>query len=494
MEMEMEPKRKSKRFNLYLAVMAANVGAFSLGSLYNWTSPALPKLSAADSWLPITTTQASWIGSLIGIGSIFGPFIGGVLVDTVGRKGSMILAVLVGLVAWAMLYFTTAVWHIYISRIIGGIGGGIVFTCVPLYIAEIAEDDIRSALGSTLNFFFASGYLIEYIFGPWVSHWNLILISCVAPILFFIMCPFIPESPYYYILKDDIENAHKSLKKLRTGWPKKDIEMELEVIKESVQEAMREKGTLLELVATPTNRKALLLSCGAMTFQQMSGINVVLFYSETIFNLAGDITVGSWVIKSSSSTIVVAVILIIFAGVAMPLTKMYGIRNMLITSAAGMVGFQTITGFWFFVQYQGVDVSSTSWIPLFNLVGYVVTYSLGYGPLPTAVKGEVFPPNVKGISSAVTVGYSWGLSFVITKLFPHINEVCGMFTVFWIFSVSCFLATLFSIYLMIDTRNLSLQEIQDLLNGKRKKKTPEPVKKKKSWFPRKQVLDINTIA
>lgn len=90
---------------------------------------------------------------------------------------------------------------------------------------------MRSALGSTLNFFFASGYLVEYIFGPYVSHVNLIYISCIAPVLFFMVCPLIPESPYYYIIKDDIKSAHKSLSHLRKGWSKKDIEMELEVIK-----------------------------------------------------------------------------------------------------------------------------------------------------------------------------------------------------------------------------------------------------------------------
>lgn len=120
-------------------MVAVNVGAFSLGSLYNWTSPALPQLSRPDSWLPIDTEQASWIGSLVSLSSIFGPFIGGVSVDTIGRKSSMIVAVVLGLVAWAILYFTTAVWHIYVSRIIAGLGGGIIFTSVPLYIAEIAE-------------------------------------------------------------------------------------------------------------------------------------------------------------------------------------------------------------------------------------------------------------------------------------------------------------------------------------------------------------------
>lgn len=109
--------------------------------------------------------------------------------------------------------------------------------------------------------------------------------------------------------------------------------------------------------------------------------------------------------------------------------------------------------------------------------------------MPSAVKGEVFPANVKGISAAVSVGYSWGLSFVITKLFPHIKDEWGMFTVFWIFSVSCFCATLFSIFVMIDTRNMSLQDIQDLLNNKKKKeRRPEPVER---ITP---IQDVSTIA
>lgn len=98
---------------------------------------------------------------------------------------------------------------------------------------------------------------------------------------------------------------------------------------------MHQKGTAIELISTSANRKALLLSCGAMTFQQMSGINVVLFYSEEIFRSA-----GKTFLSASDSTIVLGVTLIATAGIAMPLTKVYGMKNMLIVSALGMVVFQ----------------------------------------------------------------------------------------------------------------------------------------------------------
>lgn len=90
-----------------------------------------------------------------------------------------------------------------------------------------------------------------------------------------------------------------------------------------------------------------------------------------------------------------------------------------------------------------------------------------------AVKGEVFSPNVKGISAAITASTSWGLSFLVTKTFPEINERYNLDTVFAIFAIFCFFGILFSVFVMLDTRGMSLQDILDLLN--KKKKAPENV-------------------
>lgn len=112
------------------------------------------------------------------------------------------------------------------------------------------------------------------------------------------------------------------------------------MFKESVQQAMKEKGTIFELVATVGNRKGLLMSCGAMCVQQLSGINGVLFYLEMIFNQAGNLG-----LSSANATVVVALILIAAAGIAVPLVKAFGIKNMLIFSASGMFFFQVNSQF-----------------------------------------------------------------------------------------------------------------------------------------------------
>lgn len=112
------------------------------------------------------------------------------------------------------------------------------------------------------------------------------------------------------------------------------IVLNVHVLQLTVEDQMRNAGKILDLVVTPSNRYALMLSSGAMIFQQFSGINVILFYGQTIFDMTGA------TISSSISTIIVGTILVIAGATAPPFTKHFGIRNMFIVSAFGMAIFQ----------------------------------------------------------------------------------------------------------------------------------------------------------
>lgn len=120
-------------------LVAANLASLAVGTHYSWSSPALPKLEEADSWLLIDTEQASWIGSLLSLGTVFGPFLGGWLINFVGRRWTIVTSVLISTIAWIVLIFAHSVWQIYIGRFIGGVGGGIAFLAVPTYVAEVAD-------------------------------------------------------------------------------------------------------------------------------------------------------------------------------------------------------------------------------------------------------------------------------------------------------------------------------------------------------------------
>ncbi|KAG8265075.1 hypothetical protein J6590_103020 [Homalodisca vitripennis] len=134
--------------------VAPNLATISVATHYSWTSPTLPKLEAPGSFIHLDSNEASWVGSLNSLGNIFGPFLGGWLIDRVGRRWTILIADLMNLLSWVVLLVATSVWHIYLGRFLGGFSGGILFVAIPVYVAEIAEVSYNT---TTLG-------LIEHIF------------------------------------------------------------------------------------------------------------------------------------------------------------------------------------------------------------------------------------------------------------------------------------------------------------------------------------------
>ena len=121
--------------------------------------------------------------------------------------------------------------------------------------------------------------------------------------------------------------------------------------------------------------------------------------------------------------------------------------------------------FFYLKDVTKADLESLSWLPVTSLVIYISLYSIGWGPLPWAVMGEMFASEVKAKASGITVFVCWGLAFIITKFFSNIEAMFGTHTAFWIFSACSVIAVLFAVLILPETKGKSLQEIQDELNG-----------------------------
>ncbi|XP_075232525.1 facilitated trehalose transporter Tret1-like [Lycorma delicatula] len=455
---------KISNTNLYIATCACNLAAFSAGNALTWSSPTISKLQKVGA---IQLEQESWVGSTIALGASVGPFVAGALVDRIGRKTTLLLTSVMFLASWALIATSFSFAEInypiiYIARVIAGMSAGITYTAAPMYVAEIAEDSVRGALGSVLAFFLCAGFLLEYIVGPNTSFMGLILASAAAPIVFAVSFFFMPESPYYLISKNEKAKAMRALQWIRGVSDANYIQKELSEIQSSVSEAATQKSGITELIATKGNIKALYLSCGLVAFQQLSGINVVLFYSEPIFEATGAS------LDASVCSIAVGAVMVFAAGIAPPLAKCLGMKMLLIISAIGMAICQGVLGLFFFIKKNNPDIDIPGWnlLPLGSMVIYIITYCLGFGPLPWAVMGEMFPANIKAIASAVTASFCWILGFIMTKGFGSVSEMLGTDMAFWIFAGFCLVALAFTVILLPDTRGMSLQEIQDLLNGR----------------------------
>lgn len=202
-------------------------------------------------------------------------------------------------------------------------------TVQPMYIGEISTDDCRGALGSFMQLFIVTGILYVYSVGPYVSYnalqWACIVLPCIFAGTFF----FMPESPYYYVGKGKKSEAIKALKFLR-GQSSNGVQDEMLTIQASVEEAMANKGSLSDIIQNKCYLKALIISAGLVMFQQLSGINVVLFNSEGIFKSANT---G---LDPALATILVGAVQVISSGITPLIADRLGRKIILLTSACFM--------------------------------------------------------------------------------------------------------------------------------------------------------------
>lgn len=148
-----------------------------------------------------------------------------------------------------------------------------------------------------------------------------------------------------------------------------------------------------------------------------------------------------------------------------------GRRVLLLISSTVMATCLTVLGLCFHLQESGYDVSSISWLPLASVAVFIIVFSMGFGPIPWIMLGELFPSNVKGVASAVTAASSWILAFTVTKAFQNMLDLLGSPITFWLFAVMCIAGTVFTAVLVPETKGKDLEEIQLELSGKKKRKS-----------------------
>ncbi|XP_054731488.1 facilitated trehalose transporter Tret1-like isoform X1 [Anastrepha obliqua] len=453
-----------KTIRIFMAAVAANLSAFAVGTCLGWTSPVGPKLKAVnptDSPLdqPITTEDDAWISSILALGALVAPFIAGPLADKIGRKWVLLSSSIFFVVAYVFMMLASEVWMLLVGRLIQGFGVGFVMTVQPMYVGEIATDAVRGATGSLMQLFIVSGILYVYAVGAYVSYMTLQWCCIVIPIIFDVIFYFMPESPYYYAGKGQKSDALNALQFLR-GQSPDIVQDEMAIIQGEVEESMANKGSVMDIVKSPGTRKALIISAGLIMFQQLSGINVVLFNSQSIFESAdtgldsaiASIIVGGVQVGSSALTPIIA--------------DRLGRKVILLISAFGMCVGLAGLGAFFYVQQVVGDASNITWLPVPALVLFNIVYCIGFGPLPWAVLGEMFPANVKSIASSIVASTCWILGFVVTRWYPALDAL-GSYYAFWMFAVFCVVAFFFTLFVVMETKGLSLQEIQDRLNGKK---------------------------
>ncbi|RZC39847.1 facilitated trehalose transporter Tret1, partial [Asbolus verrucosus] len=383
------------------------------GMHYGWPSPSLPQLEkVVNSTLTLNHDEGSWMAVMPLIGALIGALIAATIVDILGRKRTIIITCFPFFAAWIMIAFSKSVIVLYVARFIAGVADGWAFTAVPMYIGEIAEPKIRA------------------------------LISSIVPILALLTFIWMPESPYYLVMKSHHEDAKKNLQILRG---REDVEIELNRVSKAVNAQTQNSGKFLDLFITKSNRKAVFIMMALRGAQQLSGTTAITFYTQLIFKEAGDD------ISSELATIIYFSVQVLLTVLCSSIVDRAGRRPLLILSLSGSALALFLEGTYFLIKTRtGIDTSSFSYLPVISLIGFVIFFSIGMQSIPILMLGELFPANVKAFALCLADMYFCVMATIVSKFFQIVKDSFGMDVPFYVFT----------------TKGKSLEEIQHFLGGK----------------------------
>lgn len=438
------------------------MGSVAAGMVLAWTATIDEGLLGGGlNNIPLKLDDLGWIGSFVTLGAMCICIPIGIICDYIGRKYAMLMLIVPFMIGWLLVIFAENLAMIYAGRFITGIAGGAFCVSAPMYTSEIAEKEIRGALGSYFQLLLTVGILLANILGYTTSIKVYTIICACIPLLFGVVFFLQPETPIYLMKKGKTTEAKAALRKLRGD--NYNVDNEIDEIQKNLDDEKKNHIPFLESFKKRATKKSLLICFGLMFFQQMSGVNAVIFYTSNIFKAAGT------TIPNGLATIIVGVCQVVATFVSSLVIDKLGRKILLLFSDCVMAVGTLILGLYFTLKDRHVIDPATAedlgWLPVVALCIFIVVFSLGFGPIPWMISSEVFPPEIKSVASSAAGTFNWLLAFCVTKLYPTMLENIGGDGAFYIFTGFSVVGTIFVFFVIPETKGKTLAEIQDELNG-----------------------------
>jgi SP family xylose:H+ symportor-like MFS transporter len=398
------------------------------------------------------------------IGCIIGGSIAGFISVALGRKKGLVLAAFLFIFSGFGAAFPEKmgisgiepIVSFIFYRIIGGFGIGLASMLSPMYIAEIAPAGIRGKLVSWNQLAIVFGILVVYFVNWFIANqgdeqWNLtigwrwmFLSSVIPALVFIILLLFIPETPRYLVLKNKQKKALEVLKKTVGG--------------KAAETSMKEITESLSVKSAPWlsfGGLLIIISILMAAFQQLSGVNVVLYYAPKIFQNA-----GTRLDVSLMQTVLVGAVNLIFTTIAIFTVDKLGRKPLLLIGGSIMGLSMAAIGFTFNAERMGI-------MALIFILVYIAGFAMSWGPVVWVVLSEIFPNSIRGAMSIATATV-WITDLIITWSFPVLDDNSWLIEKFhhgfayWLYAVICLAAVVFVWRLVPETKGKTLEQIEEL--------------------------------
>lgn len=400
--------------------------------------------------------SSGWQGFTVAsslIGTVIGSLIAGMPAQRFGRKKVLMAIALLYLVS-AIGCSLTSVWALFILfRFIGGLAVGASSVVGPMYISEIAPAGIRGRLAGSFQLNIVAGifvaYLTNFLFmGMGEDSWRWMLGVMVVPSLVFaFLLRTIPESPRWLWINGKPAEAKRIFEK--TG--------DLQAVAEIQEETRSDSKPVPEQLFTSKFRKPILFAVLLAMFNQLAGINAILYYAPRIFEMAGFSQADAYL-----QPVYIGAANLFFTLLAMTMIDRFGRKKLLIIGSLGMILFLGLTA----MAFRG-DVAGNQLV-LFYLIGFIAFFAFSQGAVIWVFIAEIFPNSVRSQGGSLGSFTHWIMAAIISWTFPIIVEGSpqGGYYSFLFYTVMMVLHLVFVVRFLPETKGKSLEQIQQELGIK----------------------------
>jgi MFS transporter, SP family, galactose:H+ symporter len=447
----------NKRFLYFIAVIAA-LGGMLFG--YDTGVIASALIFINKTFLP-AVWQQELVVSMVVAGAFFGAIFSGKLSNKYGRRKVLIWTSIIFIIGTVICALAPDVWTLISGRLILGLAVGIASYTAPLFIAEISLPNKRGLMVVLNNIFLTGAQAIAFLIGFYLQKhfsynlsWRLMIGFAIIPsfLLLFGML-FAPSSPRWLLMKGKVSDARKVLRKIRSF---DKVEQEIDDIKSSL--GFQHGGW--KVLFSRTVRPVLIIGLMLGLLQQFVGINTVMYYGPEIFHQIGFNGASAQIL----ATFGMGCLNFIMTLIAMFTVDKLGRRAIMIFGMSLSMISLFILGS---ILKIGIDnVYGGQIIAVITLVTYMIGFAYSIGTIFWLMIAEIFPLKIRSVGMGFVAGIQWGANFLVTATFLTVLSTFGAGNTFWLYSVMCLIALLFTIFYLPETKGVSLETIEtNLENG-----------------------------
>ena len=443
----------SQRY-VYIAAIFAAIGGLLFGYDTGVISGALIFIKRS---FGLSIFQQELAVSSVLVGAAVLAITGGSLSDRFGRRKMLLITSVVFIAGALVCAAAGSIQILILGRVVVGMGIGLASSVVPLYISEISPAKARGWQVSLFQLAITVGilaaYVADYAFTPSAA-WRWMLGLAVIPGALLgtgMLC--LPETPRFLARHGHFDLARTVLIKIRGT---EDIENEFQEIKAASQESAL-RGHVSDLLL-PALRPALMIGIGLAIFQQVTGINTIIYYAPYIIRTAGISSIQGSILATAG----IGTVNVVMTLVSMWLIDRVGRRPLLLTGIAGMIASLGALGYIFHLSKGGEFAGLAVVILMF----YVASFAISLGPIFWLLIAEIYPLKIRGLAAGIAAGTNWLANFAVSLTFLSLLKLLGPSLTFWLYGVLAIGSWLFSYFLVPETKGRSLEEIEAVWHKK----------------------------